>query len=207
MQRIFRINEHRNTPDSSRRLPENFHPLVGEFSAIHRDAGHVAPRTSEASRKTQCYWVGNRGQDDGNGRGLSFERKRCSCTIQHDRGGVDACYFRRKIVVVCGLTERDPVFDCEVLAVGVAKLAEPGAQLLNQVGESGGREIAKTHHLCSLLRARRERPWRRAAEERDELASFYVEHGLLPGTRCASLPQAQDAPEAPAGPWVRPESF
>src|SRR5262249_5890601 len=27
------------------------------------------------------------------------------------------------------------------------------------------------------------------------------------GTRCASLPQAQDAPEAPAGPWGRPESF
>jgi hypothetical protein len=47
-----------------------------------------------------------------------------------------------------------------------------------------------------------------AAEQRDELASSsWVEHGLLPGTRCASLPQAQDAPEAPAGPWGRPESF
>jgi hypothetical protein len=34
-----------------------------------------------------------------------------------------------------------------------------------------------------------------------------VEHGLLPGTRCASLLQGQDAPEAPAGPWNRPESF
>jgi hypothetical protein len=31
--------------------------------------------------------------------------------------------------------------------------------------------------------------------------------GSLPGTRYASLPQAQDAPEAPAGPWGRPESF
>src|SRR5262245_5730999 len=58
-----------------------------------------------------------------------------------------------------------------------------------------------------LLRLRRERPRRRAAEQRDELASSYVEHGLLPGTRCASLPQAQDAPEAPAGPWGRPELF
>jgi hypothetical protein len=27
------------------------------------------------------------------------------------------------------------------------------------------------------------------------------------GTRRASLPQAQDAPEAPAGPWGRPEMF
>src|SRR5215813_7334240 len=42
-----------------------------------------------------------------------------------------------------------------------------------------------------------------AAQQRNELASSYVDHGLLPGTRCASLPQAQDAPEAPAGPWDR----
>jgi hypothetical protein len=37
--------------------------------------------------------------------------------------------------------------------------------------------------------------------------SSKVEHGLLPGTRRASLPQAQDAPEAPLGPWGTPESF
>ena len=32
-------------------------------------------------------------------------------------------------------------------------------------------------------------------------------NGSPPGTRCASLPQAQDDPEAPAGPWGRPELF
>jgi hypothetical protein len=58
------------------------------------------------------------------------------------------------------------------------------------------------------LPARGERPrGRRTAEQREELASSEVEHGLLPGTRCASLPQAHDAPEAPAGPWGGPESF
>src|SRR5262249_10610983 len=50
----------------------------------------------------------------------------------------------------------------------------------------------------ALLRARRERPrCRRAAEQRDELASSWVDHGDLPGTRCAAFPQGQDAPEAP----------
>ena len=45
-----------------------------------------------------------------------------------------------------------------------------------------------------LLRSdsKRLRGWH-AAEQRDELAPSYVEHGLLPGTRCASLPQAQEA--------------
>src|SRR5262249_5897389 len=44
VQRIFGINEHRNAPYSSRHFLENFHPLVGELSAIHGDAGHVAPQ-------------------------------------------------------------------------------------------------------------------------------------------------------------------
>src|SRR5262249_29613393 len=78
-----------------------------------------------------------------------------------------------KLVIRFGLTEREPVFDCEVLALDVAKIAEPGAQRLNQIGETGGREIAKTHHLCCLLRARRQRPRRCAANERDELAPLH----------------------------------
>ena len=58
-----------------------------------------------------------------------------------------------------------------------------------------------------LLRAHRERPrGHRTAEQREELASSEV-WAPLPETRCASLPQAQDAPEAPAGHWGRPESF
>ena len=40
-----------------------------------------------------------------------------------------------------------------------------------------------------------------------KLAPSEIEHGLLPGTRCASLQQAEDAREAPAGPWGGPESF
>ena len=62
-------------------------------------------------------------------------------------------------------------------------------------------------HPLAMLRARRQRPGSRATEQRDELASPDVEHGLLPGTRYPSLPQPKDVPEAPAGAWGRPESF
>src|SRR5262249_28753344 len=107
-----------------------------------------------------------------------------------------------------GLTERESVFDREVLTFDVAKISQPGAQRLNQVGETGGREIAKTDHLCWLLRARRERPRSCAADERDELSPLHV---------CPLPRLAQPARVAcralrvswrdRLGPWGRPELF
>src|SRR5262249_34175524 len=76
----------------------------------------------------------------------------------------------------------------------------------DQGGDCRAAEIQRIAHLhCQNswpIRAPRRRC---ASEQSDELAPGG--HGLLPGTRCASLQQAQDAPEAPAGPWGRPESF
>src|SRR5262245_56701465 len=104
------------------------------------------------------------------------------------------------------LARQPMVLHRHVLALDVAgfveALAEPGNK--GRIRLSG---IDEADHRHRLLRAHRERPRnRRAAEQRKELASPYVEHGLLPGTRCASLAQAQDGPEAPASPWGRPES-
>src|SRR5262249_55330420 len=172
------------TSTATRRIPaaaslKNFHPLVGEFSAIHRDPGHVAAGMSEAPCKSQCYWVGNRCQDDGNGRGLPFQRERCWGTSEDDGNGIEAYQLLRKLVVRLGLTERESVFDREVLTLDVTKIPEPSSQCLNEVGETGRREIAKTHH--ALLRPPRERPRSRAAEQRDEGAS--IDHAEVAHSR------------------------
>src|SRR5262249_23930318 len=164
------------TSTATRRIPaaaslKNFHPLVGEFSAIHRDPGHVAAGMSDAPCKSQCYWVGNQCQDDGNGRGLPFQCERCWGTSEDDGNGIEAYQLLRKLVVRLGLTERESVFDREVLTLDVTKIPEPSSQCLNEVGETGRREIAKTHH--ALLRPRPERPRGRAAEQRDELAALH----------------------------------
>src|SRR5262249_11222681 len=89
-----------------------------------------------------------------------------------------------KLVIRFGLTEREPVFDCKILSLDVAKIAEPGAQRLNQVGETGRREIAKTHH--ALLRPRPERPRdRRAAKRGYEFSPSDVDcHVTLPWGAC-----------------------
>jgi hypothetical protein len=54
------------------------------------------------------------------------------------------------------------------------------------------RGYGPTHSASLSTCARRERPrGSRAAEQGDELAPPEVEHGVLPGTLCASLRQAQ----------------
>src|SRR5262249_31182037 len=90
----------------------------------------------------------------------------------------------------------------------ITEVAHPAHEFLaNLIVVRGScSDVSDARGLGRLLRARRERPRRRcAAEQRDQLASSEVEHGLLPGTRCAILPQAQDALEAPRGPWGRPK--
>ena len=66
------------------------------------------------------------------------------------------------------------------------------------VGFANKHQYADPPHVTLLLlRTRPKRPRSRAAEQRKDLAPSYVEHGLLPGTRCASLQQPQHVPEAP----------
>src|SRR5262249_33241147 len=67
-----------------------------------------------------------------------------------------------------------------------------------------------------LLRPRCQPPRsRRAADQRDELAPFHIEHGGLPPlcgisrrpTRAVGFPAHQPAIERPASPWGGPELF
>src|SRR5256886_17552515 len=57
------------------------------------------------------------------------------------------------------------------------------APRLGSVSGGSKQQHADAPHAAGLLRARRERPRCHAAEQRDELASSCVEHGLPPGTR------------------------
>src|SRR5262249_40058003 len=85
------------------------------------------------------------------------------------------------------LTVRPAVFDCDVLALDMARLLQPlskRAQTLHVVLKRCGAEEAD-HRECRLLRARRQRPRSgRAAEERDEGAPF---HSMTSSARSRSV--------------------
>jgi hypothetical protein len=108
---------------------------------------------------------------------------------------------------------RASVLDGDVSILGIAELTQPlpeGVELHSRFGgfQRTGYHQTNPRDFRRWLGIHGQRQGgRRAAEQRQKLASSYVEHGLPSRTRCASLQQAQDAPEAPASPWDKPETF
>src|SRR5262249_42705980 len=108
-------------------------------------------------------------------RGRSFGRKRRRIANRSDNGDATADevgHERRQAVVLAG---KPVVLDRHVLALDVARFAKA----LTKRGCMACRTIARSaaekanHRSRRLLRARRERPGSRAAEQRYELAPFH----------------------------------
>src|SRR5262249_25355057 len=150
-----------NSLDSDHRLLENLHPFAGEFGAVERNTGHVAPRTRKASDKAAAQGIGGGCHDNGNGGSLPFRRERRWRADDDDGVGRKSRKFCRKFVVALSLAEHEPVLDCKVLAFDVAKVAKPAEQCLLKVRVGGGGEITQTRRLRSLLRPRNNWPRRR----------------------------------------------
>src|SRR5262249_14515858 len=127
-------------------------------------------------------------KDDGDRRGCSLGREgRDGAFGRGDHGNLSAHQFtgqRRQPII---LTVRPAVFDCDVLALDMARLLQPlskRAQTLHVVLKRCGAEEAD-HRKRRLLRARRERPGCHSAEERDELAP---PHSITLSARTTSAP-------------------
>src|SRR5262249_15693072 len=105
-----------------------------------------------------------------------FGRECRRCEVWRDDDGYPAAdqigrQFRQPIIVIV----RPEVFDGHVLALDIASFAEPFSECCDKICAPFGRttEEKPDHWPRRLLRARRERPRRRAAEQRDERAAFH----------------------------------
>jgi hypothetical protein len=100
------------------------------------------------------------------------------------------------------LVLRPAILDRHILAVDVPDFAEALPERRHETSSIGRRRAAEEpNNGHRRLRVRRERPSdRRAAEERDELASSHVGHRLAPlctltTARAANLPHVQPGAE------------
>src|SRR3984893_11119536 len=173
MQWVFGIAEHCDSLDSDYRLLENLHPFAGDFGAVERNTGHVAPGTRKACDKTGAQRIAGGCHDNGNDGSLPFRRERRWCADDDNGVRSEACKLCRKLVGALRLTEHEPVFDCKVLAFDVAKVAKPAEECLLKLRVGGWREITQSCRPRNL-RSRGQRPRRRAAEKANELAPPHI---------------------------------
>jgi len=183
---------------------------ANETGQVHSETVWLRPSRFTSNCGLTEYDAGSVPEGD-----ITYLRQAASFDIHQTDTG-PANFMDVELIPLCGFghTEEKWLTTSErcirnVLAFDIAALLQTLAECGHQasgVAERGAAE-KPNHRRRQLLRARRERPDGGPTKQRDDLASSYVEHGLLPGTRCASLQQAQDVPEAPAGPWGSPESF
>src|SRR5262249_2294251 len=173
-----RIDQDGQASRAGRQLTQQLQPLRRQINCEKSDAGEVAARPGEARDQTAPGRIVPDRKDDGDCRGRRLGRE---CTQRasacDDHGDVAADQFARQRRQPVQFVVSPAVFDREVLALDIAGVlealaesAQPPRIALRRLG------VYEPDHGYRP-RPGRERPSRRrAAEQRDEVASSQVRH-------------------------------
>src|SRR5262245_44970159 len=159
----------------------------------HRDAGDVPTRSIEICDETKLDRVSAEIEDNGNG-GCRRLRGHCrrGTADRNDHCNAAADQVGRQCRQPIILTVGPAVFHRHILVLDITDFLQALTNRSN-IGRvrRGGRAAEKTNHPHrQLLLARREPPRCRSAEQRDELASSSVKHGLpLPEPAVPAYPR------------------
>src|SRR5262249_49703271 len=171
------IEQDHTPPDARRDVIENLYPFAAQRRLVGDEAGDRAAGVRQACDKATADRIGH--VDENNGDCAALLHKcgdlRRGLNEHHFRSLFDNLFCQAPHPI--GITSRPAIVGPEVTAVGPA-------QSLQSLAERGQvpmtfRIIRTPHqhrdlpHPLALLRARRERPRGRAAEENDERAAFH----------------------------------
>src|SRR5262249_11554791 len=154
---------------------QQFQSFLRQYRGDNPNAGDVSPWPVEARDKAEFERVGASDKDDGNASCRGLGREHCRWPECADRCHLPlhqiGRHRRKWIIAVC----YPAVFDRDVLTFDIAHLGKTAAECGIELHGNGLAEAAQIpdHRHRRLLRARLERPHRRAAEQRDELAAFH----------------------------------
>src|SRR5262245_40520720 len=150
-------------------------PLCRQLTRKKIDLSQVAARPGEAGDKTEPDRVlgGNKGDRDRRGCRLGSGRR--GGRARGDYGDLSANQFGRQLRQSIVLVLREAVDDCYVLSLHIADVLEAQAECAQTVRHRVRRSGVKApnHRHRRLLRARRERPRNRPAEQRYERAALH----------------------------------
>ena len=179
----IRIDQHRNAGDFRQRLAQQGKPLQVERKGEHGHAAQIASRPMEARDQAEADRVAVEKEDDRGGRGcrLGGHHRRLAAGCDDGDLALDELGGERRQSIVAAA--RPAIDDGEVAAFDKSRLLEAEPERVEVRRERFGRSAAEKsdHRHRRLLRARRERPSRRAADEHDEAAALHVGHRLSSG--------------------------
>src|SRR5262249_4047230 len=187
--RISRIDEYGHTSRCGHQLAQELEPFRRKLSREKINTCQVAARPGETGDKAEPDRVITDGENDGDRRACRLGGE-CGRRAfgRNNHGDLPANEFAGQRWQPVILTFRPAVFDRYVLALDIADLLQAPPKCAQTLGVTIARCRAQARdppHRPALLRARRKRPRRRrAAEKRDELATF---HSITSSARASSV--------------------
>ena len=163
--------------DARRNLLEQLQPLAGYRRLEHGETGDVTARPREARDEAAADRIGNDRENDRDGARLLQQSRSVGRALRKNEVGLKGDEFLRESLY------RLRVAGCRPARVDPDVAALRPAELLKSLPECGGEGLSfrgalgKRHqhadppHPVGLLRARHQRPGRRAAEKGDEIAT------------------------------------
>src|SRR5215831_11678018 len=166
-------------------------PFAGQTVFVIEETGDIAARSCQALDEACADRICDIHQHDRHAAGRPLQLSCGRGATRQDNVRRERDQFRRESADAVGIARTPAVLDPHVAAVDPAQLV----QSLLERGEacpdvrivrvrSRPNEHPDAPHSLALLRARRERPRRRAAKQRDELASS---HSITSSARASSV--------------------
>jgi hypothetical protein len=187
--RRIRIEDHRDRFDARRDLLQQFHPFRPHAGLFDPESGDHPARLRQAADEALCHRIGHRNEHDGNGVGRppGGDQGR-SAVGQHEVDAQIDQFFGLRLRAN-GIARRPAKFDLDVARRRPMQLLQALLQrrsLFLSLGIAGraAHQRADPAPALRLLRPRRERPRRRAAEKRDERATI---HSITSSARASSV--------------------
>src|SRR5215831_4254865 len=183
--RGVRIDQRPKTSRGGKKLTQQAQSLYNQLAHERVHAGGVAARPTETGDETEFDRVVSDVEDNGSPAARGDRRARCIFIGSGDDNRHLSSYeisSQQGETVVLSLSIA--ILDCYVLVFDVARFGQ-GPKKCREIRRhrswrSGMKKPNHRHRL--LLRTRRERPRRHAADERDEVPSFLIELHAIPHT-------------------------
>jgi hypothetical protein len=180
----------RDTRGARHQFMQQAQPLGAQLRRHVVDAGNIAARAAEACHDTGLHRVSAGGKyvRNGGGRGLRGESS-CRADRCDDHRHRTPHQIGRQVREPTVVAVRPAEFDYDVAALGITDFSKALSERRQKTGvrlRKARMEKSNDRHR-GLLRVRRERRRRCAAEQRDELAPSHAGHGLPSQWVCRTI--------------------